>query len=236
MSHMMGRGHCGSCKVRHRSIFATLSELQLSQVAVTPDFHPSVVGYADNETIYHQLDAANYVYTIRSGVVKLVKLLPNGRSQIVRLLQEGDLFGIDGFGGETYNQTAVALNQVELCKLPVAGLLSLKRQTPEIEQALMQRWIAYIRDAEDMMVELGAKKAGERLASFLIRWSGGSDEWIELPLTRAEMGELLGLTIETVSRFLSAWKKNQLIDEQQGSIRILDVTALRKQVSATGSC
>ena len=101
MPHMMGRGHCESCKIRHRSIFAELSILQLSQVAAMADFYPAVVSFANDETIYYQQGTANYVYTLRAGVVKLVKLLPNGRSQIVRLLQEGDLFGMDGFGGET---------------------------------------------------------------------------------------------------------------------------------------
>jgi CRP/FNR family transcriptional regulator len=90
-----------------------------------------------------------------------------------------------------------------------------------------------------MMVELGAKKAAERLASFLIRWCTthhATNMWIELPLSRGEMGELLGLTIETVSRFLSEWKRQGYITEQRGVIQISDVAALRKAACSSGSC
>jgi CRP/FNR family transcriptional regulator len=114
--------------------------------------------------------------------------------------------------------------------------MTLKKKNPEIEQAMMLRWIQHLREAEDMMLELGAKKAGERVASFLIRWCGDQGEWQELPLSRSEMGELLGLTIETVSRFLSDWKRKELIDEHRGRIRVMDVQALRDHVCMSGSC
>ncbi len=233
MSHIMGKGQCATCQIRHLSIFSELADVRSEEVST---FHPSVIAYARDETIYRQQDESRNAYTLRSGVVKLTKILPNGRSQIIRLLRKGDLFGFDGFAGENYNHTAIALTDIEVCRLPVAELITLKQKNPEIEQAMTLRWIQHLRAAEDMMLELGAKKAGERLASFLIRWCGGGGQWQELPLSRAEMGELLGLTIETVSRFLSDWKRKALIDENRGSMRVMDVQALRDQVCISGSC
>ena len=236
MSNVRGKGQCRSCHIRHLSIFAQLPEQKLLDIQ---SFQPLVMSYEPTETIYHQGANALTAYTLRKGLVKLLKVLPNGRTQIVRVIREGELFGFDGFAGDTYNHTAIPLTEIEVCRLPLAELLDLKRQNPEIENAMMKRWVQHLREAEDMMVELGAKKAAERLASFLIRWctsSNATNTWIELPLSRGEMGELLGLTIETVSRFLSEWKRQGSITEQRGAIQICDVAALRKAACSNGSC
>ena len=179
MSHIKGRGHCRTCHIRHLSIFAQLPAARLVEIQ---SFQPSVVSFAANETIYHQGDASLNAFTLRKGLVKLVKALPNGRTQIVRVLREGDLFGFDGFAGETYNHTAIPLCDIEVCRLPLSELSELKKQNPEIENTMMKRWIQHLRQAEDMMLELGAKKASERLASFLIRWCENVDHtgWIVL--------------------------------------------------------
>ncbi len=235
MSNIKGRGRCITCPIRHLSIFAQLPEEGLHEIQT---FQPSIVTFAVDETIYHQGDVSVNAYTLRQGLVKLVKTLPSGRTQIVRVLQEGDLFGFDGFAGENYNHTAIPLTPIEVCRLPLTDLTELKKRHSTIENSMMKRWIQQLRQAEDMMVELGAKKASERLASFLIRWCEQADEtgWTPLPLARGELGELLGLTIETVSRFLSEWKRQGIINEQRGSIQLIDVTKLRKLACAQGNC
>lgn len=236
MSHLQGRGQCRTCHIRHLSIFARLPEMRFDQIQ---GFHPAVLGFRPDEILYHQGDTAQHAYTLRKGIVKLTKMLPNGRIQIVRVLQEGDLFGFEGFADQPYNQTAVALTATEVCRLPLNELNELKRQHIEIEQAMTNRWLQHLREAEDMMLELGAKKAGERLASFLMRWCSHAvapNGWVDLPLSRAEMGELLGLTIETVSRFLSDWKRQGVIGEQRGMIQIHDQNGLRELACSSGSC
>jgi CRP/FNR family transcriptional regulator, anaerobic regulatory protein len=234
MSNIKGRGHCQSCQIRHLSIFAQLPMNRLLEIQA---FQPSVVTYAADETVYHQGDASLNAFTLRKGLVKLIKTLPNGRTQIVRVLRTGDLFGFDGFAGESYNHTAIPLSEIEVCRLPLQELTELKKQNPEIENTMMKRWIQHLREAEDMMLELGAKKAAERLASFLIRWcENNNGDWVALPLSRAEVGELLGLTIETVSRFLSDWKRQGFLNEQRGSIQLENVDELRKTVCSSGSC
>jgi CRP/FNR family transcriptional regulator len=234
MSHLKGRGHCQACQIRHLSIFA---QLPINRLVEIQAFQPSVVVFAADETIYHQGDVSLNAFTLRKGLVKLIKTLPNGRTQIVRVLRTGDLFGFDGFAGESYNHTAIPLSEIEVCRLPLHELTELKKQNPEIENTMMKRWIQHLREAEDMMLELGAKKAAERLASFLIRWcENNNGDWVALPLSRAEVGELLGLTIETVSRFLSDWKRQGFLNEQRGSIQLENVEGLRKAVCSSGSC
>lgn len=236
MSNVKGKGHCPSCPIRHLSIFSQLPVERLSEIQA---FQPSVLTYSTGENIYHEGDVAHNAYTLRKGMVKLTKTLSNGRTQIVRLIGAGELFGFDGFIGDNHHHSAQALCPIEVCRLPFHELAQLKKQHAEIENAMMQRWIQYLREAEDMMVELGSKKAAERLASFLIRWyeSGTSNEYgVLLPLSRGEIGELLGLTIETVSRFLSEWKRQGLISEQKGHFKISNINELRKTVCSSGSC
>lgn len=232
MPHHLSKGHCQTCQIRHLSIFALLPDERLQHINT---FHPSVMSFTSRETIYHQGDQAPYAYTVRKGVVKVVKTLANGRSQIVRILREGDLFGFEGFVGQSYTHTAIPLTKVEVCRLPLQELLELKKQSHEIETMLMQRWIHSLQTAEEMLVELGAKKATERLAAFLIRWCNAHSEevsdWVSLPLTRGEMGELLGMTVETVSRTISQWKREEWLEEQKGQMRILDVDSLCESVS-----
>ncbi|CAA6808340.1 MAG: transcriptional regulator, Crp/Fnr family [uncultured Thiotrichaceae bacterium] len=235
MSHIKAKGECKTCSIRNLSIFARLPEDRFDEINC---FHPSVITYDPDETIYHQNEKAKNAFTLRQGLIKLVKVLPNGKNQIVKVLRRGDLFGFDGFADENYNHMAIPLTNVEVCRLPLKELLELKKQNPEIEQTMMKRWIQHLREAEDMMVELGAKKGKERLATFLLKWCEckNSNQWIELPLSRSEIGELLGLTIETVSRFLSEWKRQEFIIEQRGSIQLVDIEGLKQAACSDGNC
>ena len=234
VSHVIGKGHCISCHIRHLSIFADLSIEQLNNIC---GFSPSITSYTAKETIYFQGATPNNAFTLRKGMVKLVKSLPDGRVQIIRILKTGDLFGFDGFSHLNYNQSAIALTDCELCHLPINGLQKLREKQPTIDKAMMNRWIQHLRNAEDMMVELGTKKASERLASFLVNWGEEEkDGWKKMPLSRKEIGNLLGLTVETVSRFLSQWKKMSIIQESKGSILIKNKNELCEIINPKGTC
>ncbi len=140
MSNVRGKGQCRSCHIRPLLIFAQLPEQKLLDLQ---SFQPLVPSHAPKETIYHQGANALTAYTLRKGLVKLLKVLPNGRTQIVRVIREGELFGFDGFAGDTYNHTAIPLTEIEVCRLPLAELLDFKRQNPEIENAMMKRWVQH---------------------------------------------------------------------------------------------
>jgi CRP/FNR family transcriptional regulator len=228
MSSVKGKGHCPTCPIRHLSIFGALPVDRLRQIQT---FQPAVLQYQPSETIYHQGSNAQSAYTLRKGMVKLTKSLANGRTQIIRVLGAGELFGFDGFGDESYSHSATPLCTVEVCRLPFIELAALKKQYVEIDTAMTQRWLQYLREAENQMLTLGVMKAPERLALFLINWyeSGtASAEGVPLPLSRGEIGELLGLTIETVSRFISEWKRQGYISETKGHFLLLDRASLLK--------
>ncbi len=247
MPHIKSKGHCLSCSVRNQSVFSDLSEDSLE--ASIKDFHTAVISYEAGESIFHQNDKSDESsYTLRKGLIKITKSLPDGRIQIVRVLVAGDLFGFDGFAGKEYNHTATALTACEVCRLPLADLSEVRKNNPEVDSSIMSRIIKNLRQTEDMLLELGAKKASEKLASFLLTL-GCSDvhsdlnddlnddiQWVKLPLSRSEIGSLLGLTIETVSRFISDWKRKGYIKESKGYIQIVDAEGLKNAACIEGSC
>ena len=250
MPHVKCKGHCYTCPVRHKSIFSEIPETSLEETI--KDFHTSVLTYESGESFFHQSDdSSESAYTLRKGLIKVTKSLPDGRTQIVRVLVAGDLFGFDGFANENYNHTAIALTDCEVCRLPMSDLSILRKSNPEIDQSMVSRLIKNLRQSEDMLLELGAKKASEKLASFILRLSlsdqnlsFSSDllrgipgtEWANLHLSRSEIGSLLGLTIETVSRFFSDWKRKGFIKEEKGSIQILDAEGLKEAACSEGAC
>ena len=252
MPHLKSKGHCLTCPVRHRSIFSDLPEETLKDSI--ENFKTSVMVYKGGEIIFNQdTDSSESVYTLRKGLIKICKSLPDGRIQIMRILVPGCLFGIDGFVGESYNHTAKALTDCEVCRLPLEELSDLRRNHPEIDRAILSRFIKNLRQTEDMLLELGAKKAPEKLATYIISLSesykanglklsndalnlSSKEEWHSLPLSRSEIGSLLGLTIETVSRFFSDWKRKGFIKESKRSIQVLDANGLKAAACSSGSC
>ena len=251
MSHHKCKGHCLTCPVRSLSIFSDIPEATLEETI--KDFHTAVMIFDSGESIFHQHgNSSESAYTLRKGLIKITKSLPDGRIQIVRVLVAGDLFGFDGFAGESYNHTATALTDIEVCRLPLKDLHVLRQKYQEIDASIMARFIKNLRQTEDMILELGAKKASEKLASFIMSLSLSDsnnalnknlktadlseEEWLSLPLSRTEIGALLGLTIETVSRFFSDWKRKGFIKESKSTLQIIDAEGLRAAACPEGSC
>ena len=120
----------------------------------------------------------------------------------------------------------------------------------KIDRSMIARLIKNLRQSEDMLLELGAKKASEKLASYIMNLSQYDQdtslhsslndkmvsEWANLHLSRGEIGSLLGLTIETVSRFFSDWKRKGFIKESKGNIQIIDAEGLRAAACSEGAC
>ncbi len=225
MSKLVGTGQCASCAIRHLSIFANLKPTRLDNIP----FRPLVTRYKAGEAIYLQGDKANTLFTVRSGIVKVTKSLADGRSHILYLETAGALLGWDSFLESRYTQSAIAVSDCELCQLPEADLERLRRNDRDVDTAILQRWVTSLRRAESRMLDLSTRKGTEKLASLLLEWCADAPpgSWVDLPLTRGELGEILGLTVETISRFLADWRKRGLISEQHHKIRIDDPDTLK---------
>ncbi|SFN96430.1 CRP/FNR family transcriptional regulator, anaerobic regulatory protein [Cohaesibacter marisflavi] len=185
--------------------------------------------------VFFEGDPANNIYEVADGSVMLYKLLPDGRRQVVEILGPGDLFGVPA--GEVYDTSAETLTET------LVHMISRKdaEGSDEIQQHMKKCLISQVQNLHDHAVLLGRKSAHERVASFLMRFvpnrggfacSGPQSETedesvVTLYMTRQEIADYLGLTIETVSRVLSDMKRRKVITmEKQDRIRVMNVCGL----------
>lgn len=222
---------CETCIVRNRALCRGLDANGLGEL--------SRISYrkrlAAETVILHEGAAADWCGIILSGAVKLVKTMLDGRQQIVCMQFPGQFVG-SPFGTPS-DLNAEAASAVEICCFPRVGFDSLLERYPVLARTLLQDTLGQLEVAHNWMLVLGRKTAEEKVAS-LIRYLAdralqhdcapeqGPVEF-ELPLSRTEIGQFLGLRIETVSRQLTALKSDRVI-EFVGTrhIRVLDVPAL----------
>jgi CRP/FNR family transcriptional regulator, anaerobic regulatory protein len=165
------------------------------------------------ETLFYEDDPAAEVFTVTSGMLKLSKLLPDGRRQITGFLTPGDYLGL-AFAAR-YVYSAEAVTPVRICRFSRQAFLGLLEQFPALEKALFGRAATELAAAQQQMLLLGRKTARERVASFFLQLAErqGPDDGtlVDLPMTRTDIADYLGLTIETVSRNIAGLRKAGLI-------------------------
>jgi len=168
-----------------------------------------------NTTVFREGDPAQHLYSIGTGAVKLYKLLSDGRRQVTAFLFAGDFFGLATHG--VYAYTAEAMTSVHLCRFPRRKLEALFDEVPKLEKRLLGATIHELASAHEQMLLLGRKTAREKVATFLVTlWArlvgdGEQPAQITLPMSRSDIADYLGLTIETVSRTLTMFKRESLI-------------------------
>lgn len=161
--------------------------------------------------IFHQGDAARHVYTLTDGMARLTRVLPDGRQAVIGFRFAGDIVGFTperehAFGAEMLTKGTV-------CRLDRRRLEQLFRRYPALERRFLDLCIRELAQSQDHILALGRFSAEERVAAFLVslaeaqEWRGHVGPVFDLPATRADMGEFLGLTLETVSRAISAFRK-----------------------------
>lgn len=231
---------CAECVVRNRAVCRVLSPDQLSELArmsVTREYRPGQVIIGDEET-------ADFVATIQSGAVKLVKTLTDGRQQIVGLLFASDFLG--KAYAERWNVTAEAATAVRLCGFPAKHFHEFLSRHPALEAALFAAMLDELDSARDWMVLLGRKSAREKVATFFTRLArraldnecsaGSGTAVFELPMGRGDIADYLGLTIETVSRQITALKTSGMIRILPGrSVMVGDVERLARAADGDSS-
>ncbi len=208
-------GHpCFDCAVRLQTICGVLASNELR------DFKTSgaTVHRAAGENIFFEGDIATHVYNLTSGVVRLSKLLPDGRRQIAGFLFAGDFLGITMEDEHAF--TAEVITPSKLCQFSRVRFDAFVDSHPRLERRLYAIAAHELAAARQQVVLLGRKTAAERVASFLLMLdarrtssdsSDGLDGDITLPMSRADIADYLGLRIETISRELSALKASRLI-------------------------
>jgi CRP/FNR family transcriptional regulator/CRP/FNR family nitrogen fixation transcriptional regulator len=166
-------------------------------------------------TVYYEGDEAQHYYKVVSGVVRLVKVTEDGRRQIAAFLVEGDFFGWTI--QDDYSYSAEAVTDVAVVKYSRRRVEEAVRTDAAIGRRVLVLLTNQLASAHDHLLMLGRMTASERLSAFLLdlnKRNGGADAGaasVELPMNRRDIADYLGLTIETVSRTMSAMKRKGLV-------------------------
>jgi len=228
---------CSTCSLQELCLPAGLDESELAAMDKLVDLRRQI---KRGDHLYRVGTSLQSLYAIRSGFMKSSVLHDDGREQVTGFHMMGDLMGMDAIGTSQHLCDAVALEDSEVCDIPLKDLEALSRTIPSLQQhfhRIMSREIA--RDYGVMLL-LGSMRAEERLAAFLLNLSqrfaarGYSSLEFHLRMIREEIGSYLGLKLETVSRTLSGFQAQGLIAVQNKHLRILNIDALRALVSPHG--
>lgn len=208
-----GEADCLRCALRESVLFAGVREADFEKI------HQPINQYQlqPGQLLYHAGDHGDRMYTVRSGVVKLVQYLPDGSQRIVRLVRTADVTGLEALIGAPYEHDAVVLQTTEVCLLPVATVQALSSENPALHVELLKRWQRALSEADAWLTELSTGPARERIARLLLRMvrDQHSDE-CQL-FGREDLGAMLGITTETASRTIAEFKRQALLQDLGGN-------------------
>jgi len=221
------RDGCGSCPIRHRAVCARCDDDELVRLEAMKSY----VSYKAGDPIIWRGDDLTQISSVVVGIASLSRTLEDGRTQMVGLLLPSDFIGRPA--RETVDFDVTAVTDVTLCRFDRKPFEKLIREMPHISQRVMEMALDELTAAREWMVLLGRKTAREKIATFIemivrrdslpLQQAGNH----KLPLTREEIANFLGLTLETVSRQFSSLKKEGVISfRDRRSFTITDLQAL----------
>jgi CRP/FNR family transcriptional regulator len=230
----MGHLECGDCPIRHRAVCARCETDELARLEQIKYYR----SYQSGQTIVWSGDRMDFVASVVSGIATLTQTMEDGRRQMVGLLLPSDFVGRPGRATAAYDVTATT--DVVMCCFRKKPFEEMMGQTPHVAQRLLEMTLDELDSAREWMLLLGRKTAREKIASLIsiiarrdaslhLRRAKGALN-VDLPLTREEMADYLGLTLETVSRQISALKRDGVIHlEGKRHIVIPDFDRLQEE-------
>lgn len=195
-----------------------------------------------DQSLYRMDDAFDMLYAIRLGHFKTYQVNSNGTQQITGFQMAGELLGMDAIGTGRHQCEAVALEDSEVCEIPFSQLEELFQDMPMLLRQFHRIMSKEISREQGVMLTLNSMSAQQKLAAFLVNLSsryatrGYSASRFQLRMTREEIGNYLGLAVESVSRLLSNLKKNGVIDVNHRDLDLLNLPALRSIALGTDPC
>jgi CRP/FNR family transcriptional regulator len=227
----LGKVRCSTCHLRPSCLPAELTDSELRQV--DSRLVTGVRKVAQGATLFRAGNRFDAVFQIWTGFFKTVSTTGQGREQVMGFQMAGDLLGFDGIGTGVHHVDAIALEDSRVCVISYADLQALGHDLPSLQEHRYQAMSREIVGDHRAMLRLGSMHAEERVAAFVISLSdrlhmrGFSASALVLRMGREEIGNYLGLTLETVSRTLSKLQASGLLFVNQRQIRITDPAGLQ---------
>jgi CRP/FNR family transcriptional regulator len=195
-----------------------------------------------DERLYQMDQPFTNLYAIRFGHFKTFQVNPSGDQQITGFQMGGELLGMDAISGDRHHCDAVALEDSEVCEIPFSRLEELFGHIPTLLRHFHRIMSQEITREQNVMLSLGSMRAEQRFAVFLVNLSaryaarGYSATSFQLRMPREDIGNYLGLTIESISRLLARFKKQGLIKVERREIELLEPLMLKALAAGTTHC
>jgi CRP/FNR family transcriptional regulator len=221
---------CSDCSLRDLCLPLGLSADDLRTLEGTVKSHRKL---NKGEFLYRVGDSFRSLFAIRTGSTKTCEIATDGSVQITGFHLPGELLGIDAINSDKHPCDVIALETTEVCELPFGKLETLARELPGLQHQLFRLMSREVAEEEGQLLMLGRMKAEERLAAFLLSFSkrfqllGYSPTDLRLPMSRQDLGDYLGLALETVSRLFSRFQEEKLITVQGRNVKLLNVVRLK---------
>jgi CRP-like cAMP-binding protein len=223
----VGRAHCDKCHIRKVMLFSELPGSAFDHLLQPIDHYL----YPPGSVIFEANSHKKFIYSIRRGMVKLVHIAEDGDNRIVRLLGPGSVIGLELLdGAEGYHHTAIAVTQVDLCRIPVTTTMQLTREHPKLCSRVGQQLQDQLNLADQWIVALGTGTARQRVAQLvLILEKFFSDEdGAFMLLSREDMAAMTGIAVETVSRMIAEFKRQKILYRHRDNFYMCNVAALQQ--------
>ena len=227
--------HCQNCSFSHLCLPVALNKTEIESL---DDIIERKKPLHKNDLLVKSGDTFNSLYAVRTGSFKSFVTNSDGEEQITGFHFPGDIIGFDALRENKHQSYSQALETAMVCELPYETLDEMSVQFPKLRHQIMSFMSAEIKQDHDLMMLLNKRSAEERLLYFLSQLSqrfeerGFSNKEFHLTMTRNEIGNYLGLTIETISRLLSRFQKENIIQVDGKLITILDFDEMSQRLTS----
>jgi CRP/FNR family transcriptional regulator len=189
--------------------------------------------------VFRQDEPFKAVYAVRSGTLKSYSTTGNGQEQVTAFYFPGEILGMDGISKNRHPSSAIALETAAICEIPFELLGDLSIRIPSLQRHFFQLMSQEITEDQQLITMLSKNSAEQRVAALLLSISARNSQRklsataFRLSMLRADIGNYLGLTVETVSRIFSRFQKNGLINVDGKEVVLVDAAQLRETVNGT---
>lgn len=221
---------CSSCRLNELCLPIALNKNEIHQLDEIVERNRP---YKKGEHLYRQSDEFKSVYAVRSGSFKSYMVSGSGHGRVTGFYLPGEIIGMDGIASKHYANSTQSMEHSSICEIPFSQLEKLSHELPSLQHHFFAIMANEIAKDQQIHTILSSYTAEERTASFLLglsaRYSrvGLSAVRFHLPMTRGDIAEYLGLTVETISRIFTSLQKKGFIEVNNREIKLLDIEALR---------
>lgn len=222
--------NCGNCRLNSICLPLTLESDDVQQL---DDIIQRSKPVQKGQHLYREGDEFQSVYAVRSGALKAYKTTDDGREQVTGFYFPGEILGMDGISKNTHASSAKTLETSAVCEIPFNSLSKLSSLMPNLQHHFFRLMSREITEDQVLITLLSKNSADERVAALLLSISTRnarrklSATHFRLPMSRVDIGNYLGLTVETVSRVFSRMQKMDILRVDNKEIEILDMPGVR---------